>query len=77
MNMRKIIHLSGVSAARGPTAHPPELLTIKEAAFYLRVCTKTVRGLISKGKLPASKVGKQIRIPNRSLQSYLGLGKVE
>jgi excisionase family DNA binding protein len=68
-------HRPGVTSLRVPPGHPMELLTIREAADYLRVCPKTVRTLINTRRLPATKVGRQYRISKRSLQSYLGLGK--
>ena len=38
------------------------LLTIKEAATYLKVHWQTVRGLLKAGKLPYTKIGRNIRI---------------
>ncbi|MEK7309626.1 MAG: helix-turn-helix domain-containing protein [Planctomycetota bacterium] len=49
----------------------PKLLTIKEVAEYLAVSIDTVRRLIHKGQLPASKVGGQWRIDKDTLELYL------
>ncbi len=39
------------------------LLTIKQVASQLQVCTKTVRRLIKEHNVPIVQVGRQIRIP--------------
>lgn len=49
----------------------PKLLTIKETADHLRVCVKTVRRRIKDGEITASRVGGQLRVRERDLQSYL------
>jgi excisionase family DNA binding protein len=48
-----------------------KLLSIEEAAQYLNVSHWTIRRLIHKGELPASKVGGQWRIDNDALELYL------
>lgn len=48
-----------------------ELLTVLQAATYLKVCDKTVRRLISKKKLVASKVGGSWRIQKKDIDLYL------
>lgn len=48
-----------------------ELLTVSQAATYLKVCDKTVRRLISKNALAASKVGKSWRIKEIDIYDYL------
>ncbi len=53
------------------TSALPRLLTLKEAAGILRVCTKTVRRLIKDGKLTAVSAGRQKRIRERDLRAYL------
>ena len=44
----------------GPTQ--PERYTLREIAGTLKVCTKTVRRLITKNSIPVERVGSQIRI---------------
>lgn len=46
-------------------------LTVKEVADALRVDHKTIRRLISEGKLPAVKVAGTIRISEEGLRDYL------
>ena len=47
------------------------ILTITQTAEYLQVCDKTVRRLISKKELTASKVGKSWRIQKSDIDTYL------
>ncbi len=53
----------------------PRLLTNADAAAYLRVCTKTVRRLVSRGALPTHRAGNQIRIAEPDLGAYLAQSK--
>jgi excisionase family DNA binding protein len=46
--------------------------TVDEVATALKVNARSVRSLISKHKLDAVKVGREFRIPERSLKKYLG-----
>lgn len=47
------------------------ILTVAQAAEYLKVCEKTVRRLISSQELAASKVGKSWRIQKADIDNYL------
>lgn len=47
------------------------ILTVAQAAEYLKVCEKTVRRLISNKELSASKVGKSWRIQKSDIEKYL------
>lgn len=49
----------------------PRLLTVEETAKYLRVSANTVFSLIKSGELSASKVGKQFRITQDTLHTFL------
>lgn len=48
-----------------------DLLTIKEAASYLRMNPLTVYRLASKGKVPAVKVGRHWRVHRDALEAWL------
>ncbi|MCL1882547.1 MAG: helix-turn-helix domain-containing protein [Defluviitaleaceae bacterium] len=50
---------------------PDEILTIHEAAKYLKISGKTIRRLISNKLLVASKVGNTWRIRKSDIDSYL------
>jgi excisionase family DNA binding protein len=55
-----------------PTAiRLPQLHTLAETADLLRVSTKTVRRLISRGQLNAHRVGNRIRITEANIRAYL------
>ena len=56
---------------RGLFAMSDTLLTISQAAEYLKVCDKTVRRLINKKELLASKVGNSWRIKKDDIDQYL------
>lgn len=48
-----------------------EIMTIQQAANYLQVCDKTVRRLISKKELVASKVGNSWRVKKSDIDEYM------
>ena len=52
------------------------LLTVAEVAGVLRVSNMTVYRLIKAGELPALRVGKNYRIREHDLESYLATGSV-
>ena len=63
---------------RTPNAAPsplPRLLSVREVAAYLGVCTKTVRRLIAAGALPTTRIGHHLRIVEADLAAYLAQGK--
>ena len=62
----------GATTASAPRRSPAsDLLTVTEAAAYLRVCTKTVRKLARAGTLPSARIGRQIRFSRRGLDLFL------
>lgn len=46
-------------------------MTVSQAAEYLKVCDKTIRRLIAKQELTASKVGNSWRIQRGDIDKYL------
>lgn len=54
-----------------PVPAPERLMTIPDAAEFLRVSTKTIRRWISSGDLPAAKLGLQWRIRPQDLQRFV------
>ena len=50
---------------------PDDIMTVAQAAEYLKVCDKTIRRLISKKQLEASQVGKTWRIKKSDIDRYL------
>jgi excisionase family DNA binding protein len=49
-----------------------ELLTIQEAAHFLRLSRNTVYGLCRAGRLPAAKIGREWRVRRSELEKLLG-----
>jgi len=48
-----------------------DLMTVKEAANYLRVSAATVGALRMKGKLPFIKLGKRVMFRKETLVNYV------
>lgn len=48
-----------------------DIFTVSQTAQYLQVCDKTVRRLISKNELIASKIGNSWRIQKQDIDNYL------
>jgi excisionase family DNA binding protein len=53
-----------------------EVLTIDEAAIFLKMASKTVRKMLKEGTLPGRQVGRQWRITKRSLLDYIDGGEM-
>lgn len=48
-----------------------ELITLEEAADYLRVNKKTIYRLLEAGKIPATRVGRQFRFDRGAIDAWL------
>ena len=55
----------------------PALLTIPEAAEYLRVTPQTIYRLISQGELPRFKVGRSTRLRASDVYGMVGIEEDE
>ena len=61
---------------RTTPSHPSEKAwespfhTVKETAWYLRLCEKQVRRLIWRGELPAYRFGTALRIKKEDIDAY-------
>ncbi|HEY8394944.1 MAG TPA: helix-turn-helix domain-containing protein [Thermaerobacter sp.] len=53
------------------TVKVPEVMTVAEAAAYLRVDERTVRRLLRAGRLPGRKVGREWRLHKAALDRFL------
>lgn len=53
-----------------------ELLTVKEAAQWLKTSRVQVRKMIQNGELLAVKVGREYRIPLASMKEFIGTHSV-
>jgi excisionase family DNA binding protein len=54
-----------------------KLMTVEEAAVYLRVGKKTIYRLLKQGKIPATRVGQQWRFNKTSIDEWLHQKPVE
>lgn len=57
--------------SNGRTKMQMDIMTISQTASYLQVCEKTIRRLIEKKELTASKVGGSWRIKKTDVDDYL------
>lgn len=53
------------------SAEPVGCLSLSEVADYLGVCVRTVRREIDRGRLPAFRVGRNLRISLSELRRYI------
>ena len=54
---------------------PEQLLTIKEAAQFLKLTVPTIYSKVSKGELPVMKRGKRLYFSNTELMEYIKEGR--
>jgi excisionase family DNA binding protein len=53
-----------------------QLLTVRQAADLLQLSAPFVYGLISKGQLPAVRLGRAVRVPKQALETMIANGGV-
>jgi excisionase family DNA binding protein len=62
---------AGQPAAATPAAAAPEIMTLSEAAAYMRVGEQDVLAIIESGELKAKKIGTSYRISKKAVDDYL------
>jgi excisionase family DNA binding protein len=67
--------LKAVGNEQTPTDQPEQLLTIQEAAEFLRLTVPTMYSKVSKGELPVMKRGKRLYFSRNELLEYLKEGR--
>jgi excisionase family DNA binding protein len=55
--------------ARTPITTPPPWLTVQETAHETRLTERGVRQLIADGRLPASRIGRNLRIRRADVET--------
>lgn len=61
----------GVMPTPTPNVHPPLLVSMQDARYYLGgICLKTVENLVKAGKLPTVLVLRRRMIPYHALQKF-------
>ncbi len=59
------------AGAQAPAAAIPEIMTLSEAAAYMRVGEEDVLAIIQSGELKAKKIGTSYRIARKAIDEYL------
>jgi excisionase family DNA binding protein len=59
------------AAAAPAAAAVPDVMTLAEAAAYLKVSEADVQGLIDGGEIKAKKIGSEFRISKKVLDDFL------
>jgi excisionase family DNA binding protein len=61
----------GETTPRDPTLAEMRFLTVAEVAQLMRVSRMTVYRLVHSGEMPAVRVGRSFRVPERAVHEYL------
>ncbi|WP_067779188.1 helix-turn-helix domain-containing protein [Actinomyces vulturis] len=57
-----------------PQEKAPTFLTVAEVADMMRVSKMTVYRMVHAGDLPAMRVGRSFRVPERAVEQFLAAG---
>jgi excisionase family DNA binding protein len=77
---RHVLEVRFVMAAQGPkdrSLAEVRFLTVAEVAALMRVSKMTVYRLVHAGTLPAVRVGRSFRVPEKAVHDYLDHAYVE
>ena len=50
---------------------PGEIMTVPQVAEYLHTCTETIYRVVKKGKIPALRVGRDLRFRRSELEAWM------
>ena len=59
------------SQQAAPAAAPASVMTLEEAAAYLKVPTADLQAMIDAGEIKAKKIGSQFRISKEAIDAFL------
>jgi putative molybdopterin biosynthesis protein len=59
-----------------PAIEPGSLLTMRDVGKRLRLCERSVYGLIRRGELPAVRIGGSVRIDPADLADFIARSRV-
>ena len=68
---------SGAKAPVDPTLSEVKFLTVAEVAAVMRVSKMTVYRMVHGGDLPAVRVGRSFRVPEKAVHDYLRSAFIE
>lgn len=54
---------------------PPEVMTVREVAAFLRLDRKTIYDAAARGELPARRVGRRVLVSRAALVAWLASGE--
>ncbi|MFL6228924.1 MAG: helix-turn-helix domain-containing protein [Pyrinomonadaceae bacterium] len=57
-----------------PQAHLPRLLTVAEVASLLRLEPRTIYNMVSQGRIPFRKAGRQLRFAEPEIEEWTRAG---
>jgi excisionase family DNA binding protein len=63
---------AAAAGAATPASAAPDIMTLSEAAAYMRVGEQDVLAVIESGELKAKKIGTSYRISKKAIEEYLG-----
>ncbi|MGH9130092.1 MAG: helix-turn-helix domain-containing protein [Acidimicrobiales bacterium] len=66
-----LVRIAGDPPALDPRSLPTRLLSTDQAAQYLNVSVRTVKNLMSDGRIAYVKIGRATRIPVEDLEGYI------
>jgi len=73
---QKIEHIEKLLEQRqNPQLEPDEVLTIQQAAGFLKLSVPTLYGLVSRSQLPVSKRGKRLYFSKAELTAWIKEGR--
>ena len=76
LKVRCVVATSGSGSKDSPLAEV-KFLTVAEVASVMRVSKMTVYRLVHAGTLPAVRVGRSFRVPEKAVHDYLDQSYVE
>jgi len=65
------IHPPQIRAIARPSEDDPEVMTVHEAAKFLRLGESTLRAWVHQGRVPAARVGRHLRFRRTALREWL------
>lgn len=69
-------HLATARPEHG-SDHPDELLTIEEAATFLKMSPRYVRRLVAERRIAFHRLGRSVRLKPSDLAAFIDAGRVE
>ncbi len=62
---------------QGQVANDDEVLTVEEAASFMKMSVRYVRRLVAERRIPFHKLGRSVRLTKADVVAHVGAGRVE